>query len=121
MDKSQGVQHFFSSFGLKACDENSVLDGLGFPYLTYNVVLDNLNNPVAVNMSLWYRGSSWADISKKTDEISKKIIYDNILKIDDGFIWFKRGTPWAQRMGDPSDDMIKRMYFNVTIEYLTAY
>lgn len=33
----------------------------------------------------------------------------------------KRGSPFAQRMSDPNDDMIRRIYINITAEFLTAY
>jgi hypothetical protein len=44
-----------------------------------------------------------------------------IIKCDGGRIWIKRGQPFAQNMGDESDDLIKRKYLNVTIEYFTAH
>ena len=33
----------------------------------------------------------------------------------------KRGSPFAQRMSDPNDDMIRSIYINITVEFLTAY
>jgi hypothetical protein len=43
-----------------------------------------------------------------------------IIKCDGGRIWIKRGQPFAQNMGDESDDLIKRKYLNLTFEFMTA-
>jgi hypothetical protein len=43
-----------------------------------------------------------------------------LLDCDSGKIWLKRGSPFAQSMGDPEDAMIKRKYLNITAEFLTA-
>ena len=43
-----------------------------------------------------------------------------LLPCDGGAIWLKRGTPFSQNMGDESDDMVKRKYLNLVVEFLTA-
>lgn len=124
MDKAQAIHGFWSKFGT-AYDENSVPTGVDapfFPYITYSVSTDNLGNDVSISGSLWYRSSSWAEISKKALEI-ERYLYENSepIKIDGGYLWLKRGSPFAQRMSDPSDDMIRRILINITAEFLTAY
>ena len=42
------------------------------------------------------------------------------MPVDGGVLWLKRGTPFAQSMGDETDDLIKRKYLNITAEFLTA-
>lgn len=125
MDKAQALHSFWSSFGLAAYDESSVPTGddvPSFPYITYSVSTDNFGNDVGLSGSLWYRSTSWAAISQKAEEI-EKALYDmtSPIKIDGGFLWLKRGSPFAQRMSDPNDDMIRRIYINITAEFLTAY
>lgn len=123
-DKAQALYQFWSSFGLPAYDESSVPTGDNapeFPYITYSVVTDNLGNEVGLTGSLWYRSSSWAAISHKSDEIAKKLHDMPPVIIDGGYMWLKRGSPFAQRMSDPNDDMMRRIYINVTAEFLTAY
>ena len=72
-------------------------------------------------MSLWYRDSSWVDINSKTREIGERIGFGGcFLQCDGGKIWVKRGTPFAQNMGDEKDELIKRKYVNITLEFLTA-
>ena len=41
-----------------------------------------------------------------------------MLKYDDGAMWLQKGSPWAQRMDDPSDEMIRRIVLTVAIEFL---
>lgn len=123
MTKTQALQKFFSSFGLTAYQEDSVPSGEdapGFPYLTYTVATDSIGNDVPLNMDLWYRGSSWSPANNKVDEISRSIGSGVFLPCDGGSIWIKKGSPFAQSMGDPADDLIKRKYINLTAEYLTA-
>lgn len=124
MTKEQALHSFWSSFGLTAYEENSVPSGENkpdLPYITYSVSTDSFGNDVALSANLWYRGTSWSAVNSKTSEVSKKITADGILlKCDEGCIWIKRGTPFAQDMSDPMDDLIKRKYINITVEFLTA-
>lgn len=119
MDKAQAIHNFWSSFDLPAYDENSVPDNAVMPYITYSVVTDSLEYITLLTGSLWYRETSWEDISKKSDEISSSLKDGLVSKLDRGYAYFYRGTPFAQRMNDQNDDMIKRIYFNVNVEYLT--
>ena len=68
MDKVQALHSFWNSFGLMAIDESSAYDErMDIPdnYITYEVQTSNLGDPVALSASLWYRSTSWADISQK--------------------------------------------------------
>lgn len=116
MDKSQAIHSFWNRF-LPAYDQNTVKEGLTMPYITYEVATSP-QDEVMLSASLWYKGRSWEDISKKSDEISKAIgIGGALLKTDKGYVWFKRGTPFAQRMGD-EDDSVRRIVLNIVAEYL---
>lgn len=124
MTKAAAIQSFWESFGLSAFEENSVptgKDAPAFPYITYEFVTDALESDVAMTASLWYRDSSWVQINAKTDEISAGIGRGGkIIPCGGGAIWIRRGSPFAQSMGDDTDDMIKRKYINITAEFLTA-
>ena len=122
MTKAATIYQFWSSFGLTAYEENTVPEDAAFPYVTYQLVTDSFDREVAATASLWYRGESWTAINAKTEEISAHIgLGGKIIRCDGGRIWIKRGQPFAQNMGDESDDLIKRKYLNVTIEYFTAH
>ena len=121
MTKAAAIYQFWSGFGLTAYEENTVPTDADFPYVTYQLVTDSFDREVAATASLWYRGESWTAINAKTEEIARFIGGGGcLLDCDGGFIWLKRGTPFAQNMGDESDDLIKRKYINVTVEYMTA-
>ena len=121
MTKAAAIYQFWNSFGLTAYEENSVPDGAQFPYITYQLVTDSLYREVPVTASIWYRSESWTAINAKTEEISQTISRGGkIIACNGGAIWLKRGQPFAQSMGDESDDLIKRKYLNITAEFLTA-
>lgn len=42
------------------------------------------------------------------------------IKFDNGRLFITKGTPFAQRMTD-EDDMVRRIYINITAEYFSAY
>ena len=121
MTKAAAIYQFWSGFGLTAYEENTVPEDAVFPYVTYQLVTDSFDREVAATASLWYRSESWTAINAKTEEIAQHIgLGGKIIKCDGGRIWIKRGQPFAQNMGDESDDLIKRKYLNLTFEFLTA-
>lgn len=122
MDKAQVLDQFWSGFGWPAYDEGTVPENAGYPRITYNVVVDSLDHPVALYASLWDYGTSWERVSKKTYEIAQAVaeLYPSAIPFDDGRIYITPGTPFAQRMTD-ENDMVRRIYINITAEYFSAY
>lgn len=124
MTKEQALHQFWSGFGLKAYDEMTVPtgdDAPALPYITYEVITDNIWHPVTCTASIWYRSSTWTEITQIKDQIAETIGYGHkMIKIDGGYMYLTRGTPFAQRMADDSDDMIRRIYVQLDCEYLTA-
>lgn len=122
-DKWQAVHNFWSSFGLMAYDETSVPDDAQMPYITYTVSTGSLETLVLLSASLWYRSPSWAEISQKADQIQKYLaeMYPPTIELDEGRLYLTEGSPFAQRMRDDTDDLVRRIYLNVNAEYLTAY
>lgn len=125
MDKAQAIYQFWSQFGLPAYDENTIPTGSNrpqMPYLTYSMVTDSLGNPVSMSANLWYHSTSWQAITKKADEIAKALgTGGQVIPVDGGYIYIVRGSPFSQRMSDPEDADIRRIYINIMAEYLTAY
>ena len=121
MTKAAAIYQFWSGFGLTAYEENTVPDDAIFPYITYQLVTDSFDREIPLTASIWYRSEIWTAINDKTEEISQKISRGGkIIPCDGGAIWLKRGQPFAQNMGDESDDLIKRKYLNITAEFMTA-
>lgn len=121
MDKSQAIHTLWSSFGLDAYDQNTVPDDAQMPYITYDVSTGALDDVLVLSGSLWYRSTSWREISQKTEEIAQAVGKGFwIAKVDGGYLWVTQGNPFSQRMAD-EDDTIRRIYINLNAEFLTAY
>ena len=121
MTKAAAIYQFWASFGLPAYEENSVPDTSTFPYITYQLVTDSFENEVILTGSIWYRDTSWLSVNTKAEEISQDIgLGGKLIDCDGGKIWLKRGSPFAQNMGDDTDDLIKRKYINLSAEFFTA-
>ena len=123
MDRDQAIHQFWSGFGLKAYDENTVPDNAialnSGHYLTYAVVISIFDRPSISSISLWYKDTSWAAISQKAQQISDALGEGgSLVAYDGGALWIKRGQPYAQRMSD-EDDTIRRIYINVEYEFLS--
>jgi hypothetical protein len=123
MTKSQALYQFMSSFGLNAFLEGTVPNLTTFPYLTYIEESDSIDYDCMVVANLWYRSTSWKDALDKANEIAKRVKEHGFITIpfDNGYLYVKGGHPFYQAMDDPDDDMIKRVYINLTIEYLSSY
>lgn len=123
MTKAAALYNFFSGFDIPAYEENSVYSmetAPAYPYLTYEVTTDSFEgNDVPLTFSLWYRSTSWVDINAKSDEISAAIGRGALTSCDKGTILIHRGHPFAQRLGDSSDDMVKRISHNITVRFYT--
>ncbi len=129
MDKSQALYSFWSSFGLPAIDEQSAYDegamerlNISFPYITYETAVDYLDAPIQIGADLWYKSTSWADISQKADAIGAYIgLGGRVIPYTNGALWICRATPFIQRMAEESgNDNIRRIHINIQAEYLSA-
>lgn len=119
MNKAQALTSFWSSFGLPAYDENSVPQDAKMPYITFSVGTASLDEDVSLTASLWWYSNSWQAISLKADEISSTIgIGGKVIKLDHGYMWIKRGTPFSNRMEDINLG-VRRIVININTEFLT--
>lgn len=122
MDSQQALNNFWNSFGLDAYDENTVKDNAldDGPYITYSVSTGYFDEPTAISANIWYRSTSWKEITEKANEIGAEIGQGGkIVPYDGGTIWIKRGTPFAQRM-EAENDTVRRIYLNIVAEYISA-
>ncbi len=123
MTKGQAIQQFWEQFGWVAYDETTVPDDAPYPYITYSVQTDSFDSTVRLTASLWDRTYSWKNISEMAERIAQRIVkmYPPTIKIDGGRLYVSKGTPFAQRMREDSDDMVRRIILNVDFEFLTEY
>lgn len=128
MDKAQALNSFWNSFDCTAIDEQSAYDedtmedmSIDFPYITYETATSNFDNEVALTANLWDKSTSWARITELADRIAEDIGYGGkILKLDNGYVWLKLRSPFAQRLPVDNNDNIRRILINITADYLTA-
>lgn len=120
MNKIQALNQFWQdASGLQVYDETSVPDDAQLPYLTCEFTSDSFGTELALTASLWYRSASWVAITQKEITISDYIGRGGrMVAYTDGAFWIRKGTPWAQRMSEASDDMIRRIVLNVSIEFI---
>lgn len=127
MTPEAAIYQFLSGFGMPAYASSSVPDQdgpmwEGFPYLTYDLVVGEwMRGETNVPVNLWFRTTSEAVPNAKVHEISQAIGLGGVtIPCDGGMLWLKKGSPWAQAMTvEGEDDMVKRRYININIEYLT--
>ena len=120
MTKGSALQAFFSQF-MDAYAASAVPDNATLPYLTYELITSAWNGgEVGLTVNMWFRTTSEKEPNAAVDKLSNAIGLGGVfLHCDDGVIWLKRGSPWAQSLTDETDKTIKRRYINVTAEYLT--
>ena len=121
MWKEQAIHQFWSGFGLPAYDVNTVDEDAVMPYITYDVSTGSIGDFILLTASLWYRSTSWNAITQKAREIEEYItrMSPPAIKIDGGRAYFVKGTPFSQRMSEPGDDFVRRIYLQVNAEFLT--
>ena len=120
MNKVQALNQFWAdASGLTVYDENSTPDDAVLPYLTYETATSDFDNQIPISASLWYRSTSWQTITQKEMEISDYIGRGGrMVAYDGGAFWIKKANPWSQRLGETSDDSIRRIILNLMIEYI---
>ena len=120
MTKGAALQAFFGGI-MTAYSASAVPDDATLPYLTYDLITSAWGDgEVGLTVNMWFRTTSEKEPNAAVDKLSKAIGLGGVqLPCDDGVIWLKRGSPWAQSLTDETDKTIKRRYINVTAEYLT--
>ena len=125
MTKEQALHSFWSSFGWPAIDEQSAYDtsmSIDYPYISYAVSVAELDEPVRLTADLWDRSTSWKRVTEKSEEIAHTIKTMYPIPLDKGYLWITTGTPFAQRMAEDTGLAdVRRIYLNITAEYLTTY
>ena len=122
MDVQQTLNNFWSGFGVPAYDENSVPDEQYrvFPHITYDVVIGDTMDETAMSASIWTRSSTWTTAVALYDEVNNALKNGGkVMPCDGGGIWIKKASPWVQRMGDSSDNSVRRIFMNISVEFLS--
>lgn len=120
MDRWEALYDFWSSFGMPAYDDTSVPADATFPYITYQASVGPFEQLQNISASVWTESHSWLTADTKADEIEQYIKEMGCPSVKGGrYRVFIGDTPFAQNMGDPDNDLIKRKLLNVTFEFMT--
>lgn len=117
---AKGLYSFFSSFGLEAYTEYGIPKDASLPYITYQLAQPDWMDSVPIYARVWYRSTTWAEITAKVDQISAAIGLGTTIPTDSGFLMLNKGTPWAQEMPMEGDDTLKVVYLNITLNAFIA-
>ena len=117
MDKWQALNTFWNRFDLVAYDENTVPDSAALPYITYMASTGEIDEPIYLTASIWYRSNSWTEVSQKADEISNYIGGGAGESYDGGRLWITKSVPFAQRMSEASDYQVRCILLQVNAEF----
>lgn len=119
--KAEAIYAFLASFGIETYETYSVPDDAAFPRLTYDLVTGDFGQQNTMPVNLWYRSTTLVWINAMVDKIADRITAGGIiLPCDGGHLHLYCGSPFAQSMDDPEDDLVKRKYLNITIRYNTV-
>ena len=134
MNKQQAYSAFWGGFGVLAFEENAVPDdrviqslidsgaaSSKYPYITYQVLIDDLGNAVFPTASIYDKSSSWERADTLSNAISNRITRMGTIKLDSGRMFITKGSPFSQHMGDEGDTTIKRVVLNLGVEFLTEF
>ena len=125
MTKDAAIQSFFESFGLNAYPAMSVpasgSERPEFPYIVYTVPTGYGLSHVSANASVYYRSENMVNLNAKVNEISEAVGDGYKIKCDNGGLVIRKRDPFAEPLGDDSDDMIKRKVLFFDILFATTY
>lgn len=132
MNKQQAYNQFWSGFGLLAFEENSVPEDSvieelikggaatsKYPYITYQVITDDLDHPIYPTASIYDRSSSWERADTLANLISARIRQMGTIKLDNGRLFITKGNPYSQHMLEEGDKAIRRVVLNLAVEFFT--
>lgn len=132
MNKQQAINAFWRRFGVLAFEENAVPDDKAidalitagaasakFPYITYQVVTNDINGVALATASIWDRNTSWETADELSNVIAQAIQRMNTVKLDDGRFYVVKGSPFTQHMSEAEDTAVKRVIINVGYHFFT--
>lgn len=136
MNKQQALKDFWNRFGVLAFEENSVPDddvinaliksGLAdskYPYITYQVVTDDISGSGAAmaTASIWDKSNSWERSDLLSNQISRYIQRMNTISLDNGRMYIIKNSPFSQHMREEGDSTIRRIVLNIGVQFFTEY
>ena len=119
MTKAGAFQSFLNAVA-PAYSATSVPDHAELPYQTYEYREGSFyDGPISITVNQYSHGGE-AEANRLVKALSEAIgMNGRLLNCEDGAIWIKRGSPFAQAVANMEDQSIKRRYINLTVEFIT--
>lgn len=121
MNKYEALHRFYSSFGIKAYEENSVPDDIkadDMPYLTYDVLTSPFDvQNTALSCQIFFKSTTLTKINALTEKIYSALDGGAKLQCDTGYIILYPGTPFAQNV-TTGDKTVKAKYINISADFI---
>lgn len=92
-----------------------------YPYITYQVLIDDLGHPVYPTASIYDRNTSWKRADELANAISEAIQNTKTIKLDNGRMFITKGSPFAQHQLENEDLDIRRIVLNLGVEFFTEF
>lgn len=119
MTKAVAFQNLLNSvmpsYAVASVPDNAVL-----PYQTYEYREGSFyDGPISITVNQYSHGGE-AEANHHVKVLSEAVgMSGRLLNCEDGAIWIKRGSPFAQSVVNAEDQSIKRRYINLTVEFIT--
>lgn len=116
--REAAIYQFLNGFGIPAYAASGTPDQAEMPYITYNLIIGDFTAQVSMEVDVWYKTDSEAEINAKVREIEAAVKDGGAMLVyDTGGIWVTKGTPWCQSVPD-EDNSVKRRYINMDLDYM---
>ena len=122
MDKQQALNRFWTeATGLPAYEELNIPEtaDVDSGYCTYQTIVDALDSPVFPLGHIWMRKVSWEALDIILKHVEAHIEGGRLIPMDSGRLFICKGSPFAQRVEDESDNSIKGYLINIQAEYFS--
>lgn len=119
MDKWQAIHSFFEYSDIPVYEENSVPSDATYPRITYEARTGSIDDVVTISASVWDKNTSWESVDLIVNALENRIDTYGCPIIDGGRYRVYKGSPFAQRMGEPDNDLIRRCMLQINFEFMT--
>lgn len=115
---AKGLYQFWTGFNIPAYPEYAVPDDAVLPYITYELVQPNWRDSSPYFARVWYRDTSYVDITRKVDEISAEIGEGKRIVLDDGYLFLFKDSTFIQFQPVEDDEDLKVAYLQMICHVL---
>lgn len=117
-ETAKGLYEFWSSFGIPAYPEYAVPDNAELPYITYEMAQPNWRDSSPYFARVWYRDTSYVDITTKVDEISNRIGEGVRIVLDNGYMFLFKDSAFIQFQPVEDEENLKVAYLQMICHVL---